>query len=225
MPDLTFDPMLDLRCPDTTAAADYEALAGKGYFGEMTVAALAVEPLADFLARVRRICKGNAVREARHGAEAGIDVRQFHHASWLADIAEINHSMPVRSGGPMLESYMWTADERGYDPSAPKIEPAPPVCPLHHKTSWGAFADGKLIAYITLGRIGELAYYSQIMGHGDWLARHVMMRLHFEMVRHLAEDAMFAGVKVVFYGSWQEDSRKLWKQRAGFGPATLRRTG
>lgn len=86
---------------------------------------------------------------------------------------------------------------------------------------WGVSGpDGPddLVGYIKLNRYGELAIYSNILGHGDLLGRGIMPYLHLSVMRFILE--MDDGIKWLMYAGWNDGLKglQLWKKKAGFDP-------
>ena len=185
---------------------------------------------------VRRRYKGNAVRDGRKSLKAGFRVEPFVRKVFLADVVEVNTSKEERTGRPMRDSYLRTVEELG-GAAATYSEPSPPPCPVHWDQWWGVFRDDpgrtqgtltvdkQLLAYIDLRRVGELAIYSYIIGHGDYLSDGVMFHLHFELMRRmLGDDAPDTqGLGALMYAGFHQGGHGLvlWKKKAGFSPGLL----
>lgn len=85
------------------------------------------------------------------------------------DVYEINTSLPQRQGRPMSASY----HERNHFLPLPEYP-----CERHAIRTYGVISDrGRLVAYLWLYRVGELALVSNILGHGEHLADSVMYLL------------------------------------------------
>ena len=188
-----------------------------------------------YLASVKRLYKGNVLREARKAAEAGFAVHQFARALHVPDIVDINTSMSHRSGGAMKPTYLRTVEESGGPPRA-HVPPPEPACPVHYDVYWGAFlpvdgyrqgdvvTDERLVAYVNVRRLGSFAMYNLIIGHGDFLRTGVMYHLHFEIVRWiLARGPHTQGLRTVVYAGFYQggEGLQLWKKKTGFEPAHL----
>jgi hypothetical protein len=80
----------------------------------------------------------------------------------------------------------------------------------------------RLLAYISLRRCGDVALYSQIMGHGDYLNQGVLVLLHHEVIRWISENThgLASGLRYVMYGGQQNGGGSLlqFKRQAGFTP-------
>ena len=189
---------------------------------------------------IKPLSGGNRLREKRKAIELGYTVRPFEYAQYVPDIHEINHSKQVRSGGPMRGSYQRSIEEMGGAPK--KLHTVRmPACPHHWGLMFGVFrpapgrtqgevvVDDQLVGYISLRRVGGVAMYSQILGHGDYLHDFVLVLLHHEIIRWLSTER--AGhardLEFVMYGGAESGGESLlqWKRRAGFRPMRVVATG
>lgn len=140
----------------------------------------------------------------------GYTVEPFNLKTFVPDMFEIDNSKEVRSGGRMIGGYLKTIEERGGYPV--QYYPAPvPVCSKHYRQLWGCFlplpghkqgevvTNKKLVAYISLVVIGELAIYSRIIGHGDYLKDDIMSLLHVETLKYLQ-----GSTRYIMYGDMAE---------------------
>ncbi len=90
------------------------------------------------------------------------------------DILAINTSKAIRQKRPMTPGY----SERPSDAPDPY-----PRCRRHGVHAYGVLAaDGTLVAYLWLYRVGQLALVSQILGHADHLENGIMYLLWDGMV-------------------------------------------
>lgn len=189
---------------------------------------------------VKSLSGGNRLREKRKAIELGYTVRPFEYAQYVPDIHEINHSKEVRSGGPMRGSYQLSVAEMGGPPT--RLHPLRmPTCPHHWGLMFGVFravpgraqgdvvVDDQLVGYISLRRVGEVAMYSQILGHGEYLHDFVLVLLHHEVVRWLASEreGFARDLEYVMYGGAESGGEPLlqWKRRAGFRPMRVVASG
>jgi len=189
-----------------------------------------------FIETVRRISKGNVIRDARRSDREGFVCRPFVRAVHVPDIVALNTSKDQRCGRPMRAEYLRSVEELGGAPKHPAELKAPP-CPVHCDVWWGVFApepghrqgsvvtNERLIAYIDFRRVGSLSLYSMILGHGEYLQHGIMFRLHFAIMEWLCrrEDPVTIGVEQLMYAGMNQggDGLKFWKKRAGFVPAYL----
>lgn len=190
----------------------------------------------DYMARVKQVHKGAALRQARKADRAGLHCRRFVWKNFIPDIVEINTSMEVRSGGEMKPAYHRSVEEMGGPPTrrAPLNEPE---CPVHCMHCWGVFeprpghrqgdivTDEKLVAYIKFKRQGSLAIYTSILGHGDYLKLGIMYRLHYAIMEWVASelDGPLRGLDHLLYGAMESGAEGLqqWKKRCLFEGAYL----
>lgn len=155
----------------------------------------------------------------------GYKIRRFSPVKHCEQIAEINHSKPERSGGPMRGHYKWDAKTtcqhfKAYWPNRPM------QCDLHGEYWLGAFHKRKLVAYIKVARIGDFCMYARILGHGDHLEHGVMFYLHSNVVGFLFHGEDWAkGLKHLIYAGYHQGTPGLvqWKRKAQFVPVRLKR--
>jgi hypothetical protein len=128
------------------------------------------------------------------------------------EIHAINTSAPERQGRPMTASYL----ERPSDSPLPDYP-----CPRHRITTYGVkAADGTLVAYLSLYRVGQLALVSQILGHADHLENEVMYLLWEGLVE--AESADLDGYLVYNRHDSGTDGLRFFKERVGLAPIEVR---
>lgn len=187
-----------------------------------------------FVDAVKPLSKGNKVREARKAEREGYYCKPFPWALHVPDIHAINHSELERSGGTMSGGYLRSVEEMGGYPTK-RHELAWPNCSYHWNMQWGVFVKDpehkqgeiavgeRLLGYISLVRCGNVALYSQILGHGEYLGEHVMALLHFEIVKWILDGGspFTKDLEYLMYGGWESgsgDSLRDWKRRVGFAP-------
>jgi hypothetical protein len=167
----------------------------------------------------------------RKAVSLGFYVKPFAWKLFIPDVHEINHSKTTRSGGPMRGSYLASLEKMGGAPDR-HIDVKMPSCTEHWGLTFGTFVreegrmqgtvrvDERLLAYISLRRFGDLALYSQILGHGDFLKPGALVLLHHEVVRWLSEhrDDYAKGLRFLMYGGQQNGTDGLFqfKRRSGF---------
>jgi len=104
---------------------------------------------------------------------------------------------------------------------------------------WGVFNPtdtNDLLGYIQLKRYGELAIYSTILGHGEFLGRGIMPHLHLSIMSSIlwvnskpwvdklgdkiAGTDLYDGIKWLMYAGYHDGTKglNLWKKKAGFDP-------
>ncbi|MDP2354811.1 MAG: hypothetical protein Q8M31_01960 [Beijerinckiaceae bacterium] len=148
--------------------------------------------------------------------------------SYAASIAVIHASKRFRSGGPVLAA--WFGAQGNLTDSLAPFEA--PVCSKHWTLSWGAFLDEgggpRLIAYLSLRRVGDMCRTHELMAHGDYLNTGVMKLLFLEVCRWLADrkaiEAM--GLSWFMYGALEHGGSGLheWKRLMCFEPMTFTMT-
>lgn len=173
----------------------------------------------------------------RATARKGYRARQLMLASHVADMHAIRTSMAFRAAGPVFDRW-FLKPEHIAEPATMPVQVASPCCPMHWTIWWGLFAPEpghrqngvetgeRLVAYVKVMRIGDVAHYTEIMGHRDRLNDGVMALLHHEIVRWLieADEPAARDVKVLLYGAAEHGGAGLltWKKRAGFTPGRLK---
>jgi hypothetical protein len=189
-----------------------------------------------YVAWLKQRYKGNVVRDARKADRAGFVCKPFVRANHVPDVVEINHSKAERCGRPMRQDYLKSVASMGGAPKH-RVGLKPPDCPLHYDMWWGVFApqpgytqgdittNERLIAYINLRRIGAMALYSLILGHGDFLEHGIMYRLHFEIMQWILgrDEPASRGLDFLMYAGFNQggDGLRLWKKKTAFEPAHL----
>lgn len=120
------------------------------------------------------------------------------------DRLEINRSKAIRQGRPMDEAYL-------KDTTFGPLKPYP--CDRHRIHRFGILQGGRLRAYATLYRVGELAIVSTILGHGDHEPNGIMFLLGAGMVEHQAGSGGW-----FVYHRWDGglDGLRFLKARLGF---------
>jgi len=196
---------------------------------------------ATYQAAVKRTHKGRALRHARKSDRAGYYCKPFPWRRHVPDAHEINTSKEIRCGKPMRPGYLTPIDKMGgYPNDRTPTEFVPGPCPLHHFIPWGVFqpvkpyfqgtvqTDEQLLAYIKFKRIGEMALYTQILGHGDYLADGIMYRLHLAIMEWMLDPArdhreITDGIRYIVYAQYFCGNRGLrqWKKKLLFQPARL----
>jgi hypothetical protein len=185
---------------------------------------------------IKRNTRQLALRNLKKATKNGFYVKRFARDLFVPDICEINTSKEVRCGKPMAASYRRSVEELGGYPEG-WVEYEAPLCPRHYDMWWGCFipetghvqgdvnTGEKLVAYVRLRRLGELAYYGQILGHGDYLSYGIMHLLHFSIVSwiYAADEPASQGITAVFYGGYYQGTEGLqfWKRNVLMRPTFL----
>ncbi len=205
-------------------------------FTPMLIPIAAASEFEEWEATLRQFGKGSKLRQKRKALKSGFYCKPFAWKLHIPDVHEINYSKTERSGGAMRGSYLRTVDEMGGAPDK-KYEVIYPKCMNHWNMTFGTFmpvdgytqgdftTDEKLVAYISLRRIGDVILYSQILGHGDHLSSGVQILLHHEVIKWLSENTATYSkeLKYVMYGGAQNGGAPLysWKRQSGFKPCLL----
>lgn len=219
-----------LRPTDDGCAREIDGLRGSYVNGRVIAAVLDLtafdHEFALYEKEVLKARKGvwSDITRARR---LGYYVQEYAHRRWLDDVARINLSKPVRSGGPMRDSYKRSVAELGgVDPNAIIV---PPMCAQHWRATVGVFhpfheitpGDHRetLVAYSSIVKTDELLIVSMFLAHAEHLRAGVAHALLREIVRRACE----TGASFVLYGSSADGGPGLtaWKRRLGFLPTRL----
>jgi hypothetical protein len=144
------------------------------------------------------------------------------------DLHGIETSKRFRSG-PVPAAFLRRTPARAVRPSTAP-EPSQPPCLHHWYADWGVFVakagNERLVGYLYLKRIGEIARVTAIMGHGDHLAEGIIKLLFVEMMTWLLDrsDPQVRGIRYLHYGAIQHGNAglALWKDRFQFAPFLFR---
>tara|TARA_Y100001963_G_scaffold153762_2_gene241200 strand:+ start:399 stop:1109 length:711 start_codon:yes stop_codon:yes gene_type:complete len=197
---------------------------------KLTAALLSTQELShkQYLQSLRKIHKGAGVRHRKKAIKAGFFCAPFQYGVWLNDIHDINTSKETRQGRQMTSSYQRQAHELGQQgntivaSSITKDECYRQMFgvfkhePNRHQTD--VMVNQRLCGYISLIRYKDLALYSQILGHGDYLRTGIMYLLHCYV-----SGRVWGKVKYIMYAAHTSgtDGLKMWKKRMRFEPYYL----
>jgi hypothetical protein len=185
---------------------------------------------AEFLGTLSK----SVIGSLRRADARGMVCREFDPRAFPNDIRQIIKSRPVRQGRPMRDTVSAVLSSWEGDDSVDGVRPATDCSDRSHWRWVGVFHPdsrsqdaagtqwGRLVAFSTVHRKGEVAYYSRFLGDGDFLRDGVMIALHVHNVNWglRRDDPATAGLRYLLYSSWQdgESGLRWWKQRAGFRP-------
>ncbi|MGO4404687.1 hypothetical protein AB4Z10_10525 [Bosea sp. RAF48] len=183
-------------------------------------------PTSDaYMRAVSKRSRGNIVRAAKKAARLGVSCVPIHADGYAASIAAIAASKRFRSGGPVLSA--WVSSGAGLVDS--REQPTAPPCASHWTLTWGAFVHedcgARLIAHVSLRRVGDMCRTHEIMCHGDYLKTGALKFLFLEVARWLmdrrAPEAQ--GLRWFMYGAMEHGGVGLheWKRLLCFEPANL----
>ena len=189
-----------------------------------------------YMITAKHIHKGSALRHANKAKREGFFCELFEWSNFIPDIFEINTSKEMRSGGKMREAYFRTIDELGGIPK--EYKPIKSIaCSLHHTYNWGIFkningykqgnltTNKKLLGYIKFKRNGNLATYTSILGHGDYLKFGIMYELHYSIISwvYMQNFEFEEKIDFILYGSIDSGNKGLkdWKKRCLFNGTKL----
>lgn len=150
-----------------------------------------------------------ARKRASRAERLGYRFEPIHRHEFSDDIHRINVSLPERQGRPMSRSYMET----------PSFAPLPDYpCPRHRINTYGILTGSRLVAYLWLYRVGDLALVSSILGHGSHLAGDVMYLL---MQGCIDQEAAQGGSLVYNRHDSGTNGLRFFKERCGFQETTV----
>lgn len=197
---------------------------------------ISIDDISDYTlweAHIKTFSSGERLRLKKKALQAGFFFKPFPWRQFIPDIHDINHSKPIRSGGEMRGTYLRSIEEMGGTPNS-ILKIAKPTCNIHWNLQFGVFlqesgrhqgsveVNERLFAYISLKRCGDIAIYSQILGHASQLSSGIVVLLHHEMIRWIGEnkDHLTNGLRYLMYGGMQNggDGLLQFKRRSGFTP-------
>ncbi len=170
------------------------------------------------------------LRMARRAEKEGFYCKPFNYKLFVPDVVAVNQSKTHRQRNEMKAHYRESVEERGGYPDK-YYDFEEPECQLHSVVMLGVFerveghkqgeiqTDERLVGYINFLRVGNIALYSQILGHGDYLNKGVMYLLHLYAV----ERGISEGVDFLMYTAWVSGTEGLqyWKRTNLFQPEDL----
>ena len=176
--------------------------------------------------------KGNARRLISKQPE-NFETRVFNPVQFLDDIEEILNSSPERQGGKLRPPYDKGAK---YLVNLCSREKPQRACPSgQHGTFWlGIFIktkaqikNQKLVGFIMIENVGQLAHYRNILGHKEYLKNGIMYILNLAAVEHFYNEQRFT--RFVSYAQWtshpllidQRPGLTTWKKKNLFEPTLL----
>jgi hypothetical protein len=150
----------------------------------------------------------NMIRKADR---SGYEFKEFIWNDYLYDIHEINTSKTIRSAGAMRGWYTEPVQARNYSAEG-----------QNYRKYYGAFKNGKLLAYLDLVLCGDHAFFRHFIGHAEHLKYGVMNGLVSQTVQKYIGHPRIRWLK---YGSLPEGydgSVYSFRKHAGFrGYATF----
>ncbi|MFM9278800.1 hypothetical protein [Paenibacillus jiagnxiensis] len=191
-----------------------------------------------FIIKTKRTYKSTRSAEyaARKSLNKGFYIKPFVRRLFTPDIISITHSKEIRSGGPRSGFLLETLEDIGGPPQQ-YYHLRMPDCPFHYSIFWGAFMDApghtqgevvtneRLVGFIHLRRTGNVALYTQILGHGDYLVEGIMFHLHLHIVKWILDESnpYGQGLEHLVYGRYHDggEGRITWRKKTGFEPAYL----
>lgn len=147
-------------------------------------------------------------QRVRRAEREGYEFAEIDRNSYLEDIFAINTSLDARQGHPMTEEYR----ERPV-----RTKSLSYACPNHALVFYGITRGGHLYAYAWVYQVGEMSFFSQILGHGDHLKAGIMPFLIFNVV---SDRMQVPSLKYVMYNLHRSGTPGLrfFKEQLGFSP-------
>jgi hypothetical protein len=185
---------------------------------------------------INKIKKYKTHYDSRKADKQGYICKPFAKRLFVPDMFTINHSATIRGGSHIKGYFTSSLDELGGPPER-YIHFSLPSCPIHYLYYWGIFSpepgykqgdvitNERLIGYAFFRRIGNLAAYSQLVGHSDYLKYGIIYRLHFAIMEWICrrDDAYTQGIEYFMHGRYYDggDGRILWRKKSHFEPAYI----
>lgn len=141
----------------------------------------------------------NKIRKAQ---KCGYEYAEFSWNDHLDEIYAINTSKKVRQGEDMRGWYK--------DPVGPRDHSREE---LEYIKYFGAFLDGKLVAYLHFLICGDFIISKHVIGHADHLHNGIMNGLFSWSIDKFIEEST---LRWVIYGVWLKTSLGEFKKHAGF---------
>ena len=193
--------------------------------------------LDDYIYKMRKVHKGNAVREVIKAEKKGYIFDFFNIKNHTVDLVEINYSMKYRQGRKMSTAYHKSVEEYGGIPSK-LFDIQKPICDLHYNKWIGVFLPDsnhmqgpinvkrRLVGYINLTRFGSIVIYGSILGHGEFLKDGIMYFLNQKIIDFLINHNKKNDINIeyILYAGWDDGGIGLqrWKKRNLFRPFYLK---
>jgi hypothetical protein len=181
--------------------------------------------------KIKKFEGGNKTRAKNKARRLGYFAKNFPWKLHIPDIYDVNVSMSHRSGGAMRGSYRRSIDEMGGAPDR-HYSVTMPSDLIHWSITFGVFlpmeghqqgdiiVNEKLVGYVSLRRVGDIACYSTILGHGEHLNNGAMILLHHEIAHWLGRiDNKYSNdLRYLMYGAVGSggDGLRQWKKCGGF---------
>jgi len=199
---------------------------------KLTLHAIALGNYSSTTTYLKKISRRSSFfsRDIKKAQKNGFWVSPFAHSQKVREMAEIKGSVSMRSFGPILQ---WPLFKKYSNKNAaPSVTGDPSdaiTCPLHWELLFGVFEgpesnveQSRLVGFARLHRIGNIASYDELIGHGQYLDRGIMKLLHAHIVQWLVDSAesYTQGIKYLAHGSVERGNEGFffWKKKALFMP-------
>lgn len=193
----------------------------------------------EYMAKIKKrfkSSKSSSFYDAKKADKQGYVCKMFERRLFVPDQFDINQSKEER-GGSKIKGYFQSSIEHLGGLPQKYTDVKLPNCPIHYLIYWGLFSpepgykqgevltNERLLAYAFVRRIGNVAVYSQLVGHGDFLKYGIVYRLHFAIMEWMCkrEDAYTQGIEHFMHGRYHDggEGRMLWRKKTCFEPAYL----
>jgi hypothetical protein len=133
----------------------------------------------------------------------------------LADLRDMQeHGYEVNLSALARQKEDWTRDTSAYSNRQKWFHDVEAYHGLPGKKMWGAYRDGRLIAYLWTTLVEDTAYINGAMGHSGYLGYHPNEALLYTFCSYCSETGDIA--RVVF-GLWcAKESLNRFKEKMGF---------
>lgn len=169
-------------------------------------------------------------RDIKKAQKSGFWVAPFIHSQKAHQMDEIRGSILIRSFGlvlnwPLFKKYSNKNTSQSYVVNALDGN----TCLLHWELLIGVFEGpvsntehSRLVGFARLHRIGNIASYDELIGHGKFLHSGVMKLLHAHIVQCLIDSTELSmqGIEYLAHGSVERGNEGFffWKKKALFMP-------
>jgi len=169
-------------------------------------------------------------RDIKKAEKNGFWVSPFAHSQKVHEMAEIRGSVSMRSFGPVLQWPLFKKYSNKNKVHSGASDPSDAIaCSLHWEMLFGVFEgpesnieQSRLVGFARLHRIGNIASYDELIGHGEYLQRGVMKLLHAYVVQWLVDspEPSTQGIDYLAHGSVERGNEGFffWKKKALFMP-------
>jgi len=204
----------------------------KSSFNKLTLHAIDLREYSGAKTYLKQISRRNSffMRDIKKAQKNGFWVSPFTHSQKVHEMAEIRRSVSMRSFGPVLQWPLLKKYPNNNELASFTGHSSDAIaCSLHWELLFGVFEGPKLnieqsrlVGFARLHRIGNIASYDELIGHGQYLDRGIVKLLHWQIVQWLVDssESCTQGVKYLAHGSVERGNEGFffWKKKALFWP-------